>query len=225
LLGGALTEYATWRWCFYINLPAGGLVAFFLFFIHIPSHTAQITVKSTLNTTLKSLDLTGFTLFAPTAIMFLLALEWGGSTYRWDSAVVLGLFCGSAGLLVVFLAWEYRSGDEAMIPLPMVRRKVIASSCLAMAFAAANMLTTSYYMAIYFQADRGVLPMLSGVYLLPTILSQMVFGILSGVLGKNLSIQIRPMLTSFSRSAGLLPPLHHRRHNNRIHRQRLAKHT
>jgi MFS family permease len=183
LLGGALTEYASWRWCFYINLPAGGLVALFLFVIQIPSHTTKTTVKSTLTTTFKSLDPIGFILFAPTAIMFLLALEWGGNTYRWDSAMVIGLFCGSAGSLVLFLAWEYTQGEEAMIPLPMIRRKVIASSCLAMVFAAANMLTASYYMAIYFQADRGVSPMLSGVYLLPTILSQMLFGVISGVLG------------------------------------------
>lgn len=115
--------------------------------------------------------------------MFLLALEWGGNTYKWDSAMIIGLFCGSAGALVVFLGWEYTRGDAAMIPLPMIKRKVIATSCLAMLFSAANMLTTAYYMAIYFQADRGVSPMLSGVYLLPTILSQMVFGVGSGFLG------------------------------------------
>jgi hypothetical protein len=74
-----------------------------------------------------------------------------------------------------------------MIPLPMIKRKVIATSCLAMFFSAANMLTTAYYMAIYFQADRGVSPMLSGVYLLPTILTQMLFGITAGFLGQYFS--------------------------------------
>ena len=131
-----------------------------------------------------SLDLIGFVLFAPTAIMFLLALAWGGNTYRWDGAVVIGLFVGSAVLLVVFFCWERTRGDDAMIPLPMIKRLVIASSCLAMFFAAANMLTMSYYMAIYFQADRGTSPMLSGVYLLPSILSQMGFGVAAGVGGE-----------------------------------------
>jgi hypothetical protein len=115
--------------------------------------------------------------------MFLLALEWGGNTYRWDSATVIGLFCGAAGTIVLFFIWESRIGDQAMIPLSMITRRIIASSCLAMLFSAACMITTSYYMAIYFQADKGVSPMLSGVYLLPSILSQMLFGIAAGGLG------------------------------------------
>jgi hypothetical protein len=45
------------------------------------------------------------------------------------------------------------------------------------------MITTSYYMALYFQADKGVSPMLSGVYLLPSILTQMSVGVASGGLG------------------------------------------
>jgi hypothetical protein len=115
--------------------------------------------------------------------MFLLALEWGGNTYRWDSATVIGLFCGAAGTIVLFFIWESRIGDQAMIPLSMITRRIIASSCLAMLFSAACMITTSFYMAIYFQADKGVSPMLSGVYLLPSILSQMLFGIAAGGLG------------------------------------------
>ena len=115
--------------------------------------------------------------------MFLLALEWGGNTYQWDSPTVIGLFCGSAGGLIVFFCCEYTKGEAAMIPLPMMTRGVIASSCLAMFFSVANVITTSFYMAIYFQAARGVSPMLSGVYLLPAILTQLLFGITSGILG------------------------------------------
>ncbi|KAJ5536558.1 MFS general substrate transporter [Penicillium frequentans] len=39
LIGGVLTEYATWRWCFYINLPIGGLAVLALLFIAIPEHS------------------------------------------------------------------------------------------------------------------------------------------------------------------------------------------
>lgn len=70
-----------------------------------------------------------------------------------------------------------------MIPLSMIEKRIIASSCLAMLFAASCMITTSYYMALYFQADKGVSPMLSGVYLLPSILTQMSVGVASGGLG------------------------------------------
>lgn len=116
--------------------------------------------------------------------MFLLALEWGGDVYKWGSATVIGLFCGAGGTITLFFIWEHHIGDEAMIPLSMITRRIIATSCLAMLFSAACMITTTFYLAVYFQADKGVSPMLSGIYLLPSILTQMVFGVASGGLGK-----------------------------------------
>jgi hypothetical protein len=63
----------------------------------------------------------GFALFAPAAIQFLLALEWGGTRYPWASAIVISLFCGAAGTFAIFIYWEHRKGETAMIPLSMVR--------------------------------------------------------------------------------------------------------
>ena len=71
-----------------------------------------------------------------------------------------------------------------MIPLSMLRRRVVWSSCFTMLFTFANMLTTTYYLAIYFQAVKGDSPTMSGVSTLPTILSQMMMAVTSGVLGQ-----------------------------------------
>lgn len=117
--------------------------------------------------------------------MFLLALEWGGDEYAWNSAMVIGLFCGSAVNLAVFLAWEYKKGDGAMIPLSMVRKRIVWSAMIVMFLFFGAMLTHGYYVAIYFQAVKGVSPTLSGVYILPAILSQVLFAIISGVGGKS----------------------------------------
>lgn len=155
-----------------------------LFFIHIPRPKHQVRLPSNIWDALKTLDLIGFVLFAPSAIMFLLALEWGGNAYKWNSATVIGLFVGAAGNFAVFLAWEYKVGDTAMIPFGMMKRRIIYCSCFTMAFLAANINMTSYYMAIYFQAIRGATPMLAGVYILPSILSQMLTAVTSGILGK-----------------------------------------
>lgn len=168
---------------FYINLPLGALCVACLVLVHIPDRSAKNRKANAVMETLKSLDSIGFLLFAPTMTMFLLALEWGGTSYAWNSATVIGLFCGSAGALVVFLFWEYRRGDTAMIPLAMVRRRVIYSSMLSMCFFFGAMLTVTYYLAIYFQAIKGASPLMSGVYMLPSILSQMMFAIISGVGG------------------------------------------
>ena len=183
LIGGALTQYTTWRWCFYINLPVGGLVGALLVLTKIPDRT-EVKLRSTsLLKTLGELDLPGFAIFAPAVTMFLLALEWGGTTYAWNSSIVIGLFCGAGVTFILFLIWEHRLGDEAMIPLPMVRQTVIWSSCAVMFFFFSSLLMLSFYLPIYFQTIRNVSPTLSGVYILPGILSQIIFAGVSGGLG------------------------------------------
>ena len=148
--------------------------------------TVKTDGQSTVLITLEKLDILGFVLFAATAIQLLLALEWGGSRYAWKNATIIGLFCGAAGMFCIFLAWEYRRGETAMIPYSMVRRRIVWCSCLVMFFFMGSMIITSYYMPIYFQTVRDATPTMSGVYILPAILSQMLFATVSGVLGMYL---------------------------------------
>lgn len=185
LVGGALTEYTTWRWCFYINLPIGGVTAAILLFTSIPDQTVRTSGVPLTDIFRKKLDLLGFAIFAPAAIQFFLALEWGGTRYAWDSAKIIGLLCGGAATFVVFLAWEYRKGDMAMIPFSMMRRKVIWSSCLVQLFFFGGVVTMSYYLPIYFQAVKGASPTMSGVDLLPSILSQVLLSLICGILSKS----------------------------------------
>ena len=151
--------------------------------IRLPDLTKTSDVKSTIVTTLEKLDFFGFAIFAPAAIQLLLALEWGGTRYAWSSAKIIGLFCGAAGTFCVFFAWEYRKGDSAMIPHSMVRRKIVWSSCVVVFFFMGSMIITSYYMPIYFQTIRNATPTMSGVYILPAIVSQILASAISGVLG------------------------------------------
>ena len=185
LIGGALTQYTTWRWCFYINLPIGGAVAVLLFFIKIPDQRTKVGVKSTINIVLQKLDIVGFSLFAPAAVQLLLALQWGGDRYHWDSATIIGLFCGAFGTFCVFLLWQHHVGDTAMIPFSMVRQRPVWSGSIVSFFFMGSQMMVSYYLPIYFQAVRNASPTMSGVYLLPVILSQIIFATVSGVLGRS----------------------------------------
>jgi hypothetical protein len=153
-------------------------------FIHIPDQVIKCEGGSVLRALIENLDLIGFALFAPAAIQFLLALQYGGNQYAWNSATIIGLLCGAGGTFIVFLMWEYRKGDAAMIPFPMVSKRAVWSSCFVMLFLMGMTFCASYYLPIYFQAVRGVSPMRSGVYLLPSILSQLLFAVISGILGK-----------------------------------------
>jgi hypothetical protein len=114
--------------------------------------------------------------------MFILALQWGGTEYSWNSATIIGLFCGAGGNLLVFLAWERHMGDEAMIPLAMLRRRVIWSSLLNTAGFIGCAFTTVYYFPIWFQAVKGASPTASGVDMIPLIALEMATTVVTGAL-------------------------------------------
>lgn len=139
---------------------------------------------SVVRTLPSKLDLIGFALFAPAAIQLLLALQYGGTHFAWNSAQVIGLFCGAAGTFIVFLSWQYYKGDAAMIPFSMVQKRTVWTSCLTYGFLMSQLYCASYYLPVYFQGVKGATPTLSGVYLLPSILGQLFAAIGSGILGK-----------------------------------------
>ena len=171
-------------------------MATLLLAIRIPDRVVKEDKKSTLKQNLEKLDLVGAVLFASTIVMFLLALQWGGQTYPWNSATVIGLFVGAFGNLCVFLTWERHRGSMAMIPLAMLGKRVVYSSALTMFFQMGNLIVTTYYLAIWFQVVKDATPTRSGLYLLPSVLSQMFFSIFSGILGKYLfSSSLKVLMT------------------------------
>ena len=133
------------------------------------------------------LDLIGFALFAPAAIQLLLALQYGGTTFPWNSAHIIGLFCGAGGTFVVFMVWEIRKDESAMIPISMIRNRIVWSSTLVYGFLMGQLFCASYYLPIYFQGVKGASPMMSGVYILPSILAQIMGALISGKLRESKS--------------------------------------
>jgi MFS family permease len=183
VLGGVFTEEATWRWCFYINLPFGAITGVILAFIHIPDGKLA-TAKATWKQQVKRLDLPGFLLFTPTCTMLLLALEWGGTTYSWKSATIIGLFCGSVGLCIVFVAWEYRQGDTAMISISVVRNRYVVFATITTIVSQGSLLLLTYYLPIWFQVVKNASPIMGGVDYLPSVFSQVCASVLTGALSK-----------------------------------------
>ncbi|CEL09673.1 hypothetical protein ASPCAL12806 [Aspergillus calidoustus] len=190
LIGGVLTDKASWRWCFYINLPIGGLVAVLLLFTRVPEQRKKGRAVDVLPTFFKSFDLIGFVLFAPAAIMILLALEYGGNDYPWSDSRVIGLFVGGGATAIVFLAWEYRTGKDAMIPFHLITQRVAYFSYLNMCVLFGLTMVIAYYIPIYFQAVKGDSALTSGVNMLPNILAQLVTAVASGLLIGKLGFYI-----------------------------------
>ena len=76
ILGGAFTEHATWRWCFWINLPMGALTILALVFFFKNPPSASSDTKVSIAKRIAGLDILGAGLFIPSVIMILMALEW-----------------------------------------------------------------------------------------------------------------------------------------------------
>lgn len=134
------------------------------------------------------LDLVGFILFAPAILELLLALQFGGRTYPWNSSQVIGLFVGAAATFAVWCLWNRHRGEDAMMPHALIRQKNVLAAALYNACQTSALYAAIYYLPIYFQAVKGASAVMSSVYLLPLILFQLLFAGASGGAGKLRSI-------------------------------------
>ncbi len=168
---------------FYFNLPAGVVAILVLVLTRIPERHGE-SDKLSFRTIVPRLDVLGFALFAPAAVMFLLALDYGGKQFPWNSATVIDLFVGAGVTFFIFLGWEHHQGANAMIPLQLVTKREVFTSAAAGSLLLGGLMLVGYFVPIYYQAVGGVSPLASGLYTLPSILSSLVLVVTSGILGK-----------------------------------------
>jgi hypothetical protein len=170
---------------FWINLPIGAATGMLILILRIPEQTHKAKFVTTLPRIHHHLDLLGFILFAPSVIQLLLALQYGGVVFAWNSSQVIGLFCGAGVTFIVWLIWNVHQGDKALLPRSMVRRRTVWSAVLFNAFQMVGIFGLFYYLPVYFQAIYDVTAILSGVYIIPMILPQLLTAALTGAVRKS----------------------------------------
>ncbi|WP_405728784.1 MFS transporter [Streptomyces sp. NBC_01537] len=192
-LGGLFTDHASWRWCFYVNVPIA-IVMVAMAARTIPSVKAAVRPL---------IDYAGIVLVALGACGLVLALEWGGNEYAWGSAVIIGLFIGSVALLTAFVFVELHAA-EPMLPMHLFRNPVF-SVCSALSFIVGfAMLGAMTYLPTYLQYVDGVSATVSGIRTLPMVVGLLGMSMLSGtVVSRTGRYKIFPIMGTAVMALGL----------------------
>ncbi|CCT72579.1 related to major facilitator (MFS1) transporter [Fusarium fujikuroi IMI 58289] len=168
LIGGGLTDGASWRWCFYINLPIGGL-AILVILLTFKTPAGVKVVDATLKEKLLQMDFIGTALVMGASLSLLLALQYGGVTHAWNSSVIIGLLVGFVLMIVTLIAVELWLGERAMLTPRLIRQRTVWVNAVWSFFFAGSYFITLYYLPIYFQSIDNQSPIGSGVRNIPLI--------------------------------------------------------
>ncbi|MCL6525078.1 MAG: MFS transporter [Thermoflavifilum sp.] len=153
-IGGAMVQWVSWRWIFFLNLPTGLLATIVLIIFlheHSPAHRHQI-------------DFLGAILIFLSASLLILSLLEGGQSWPWLSLPGLGL--PLLGILLIFLVYKIeQSAAEPIIPLWIWKNRIMVGANLSMIIMGAVMMGPSMYLPVLVQVALGGSAMLAGFVL------------------------------------------------------------
>jgi len=157
LLGGMLTEWASWRWVMYVNIgfAAVALVGGMLL---LAKHVATERPK---------LDLPG-TLVASAALFAIVYGFAHAESASWSDPVTLGFLIGGAVLLGAFVALEARVAHP-LLPLRLVADRTRGGSFLAVFVMGMGMFSIFLFLTYYLEVSLGYSPIEAGAAFLPMV--------------------------------------------------------
>lgn len=179
-IGGWLTEYASWRWVFYVNIPVGVAALFVLIFL-MPALRGQATQVK--------IDYVGAALLIVGTVPLLLGFTWAGTTYPWLSLPIIGLFLFAIGALTAFIlyeSWLERRHGEPIVEPTLFKNNIFTISTIVTVVFSMSLFSSIYYIPLFVQAVVGTSTANSGYILMPLTLTSVVGSVISGQLVSRL---------------------------------------
>lgn len=159
ILGGVFAQHLHWSMIFWINLPigVGSLLLLLPRLRKIPDYHRH-----------RKLDWMGGLLLMVSAVIFLLALTWGGHKFAWLSPTILGMI-GSAVVLMAAFVVHARTHDEPFLPLPLISGSVVPYSMIAGGCAMGAMIGMIVHLPIYYESVYRLTASEAGIALIPLV--------------------------------------------------------
>ncbi len=171
LVGGFITDYLSWRWAFFVNLPLGAVaLALLAANLRLPVHRTEHRI-----------DWAGAGTLAVGISALVLITTWGGSEYPWASTPILLLACIAAVSLAIFL-WIERNAAEPILPLHLFRDSNFTLSTVISFLLGFAMFGSMNFVPLFQQMVQGDSATRSGLSMLPMMLGMMVVSIVVGQL-------------------------------------------
>src|SRR5665213_1957161 len=159
LLGGALTQWASWRWCLFINL----------FFAAIALVGVAVFVESGRSEHRARLDVLG-TVLGSAGLFFVVFGFSHAVTSSWSSLATWGSLVIGAMLLALFVLWQQHSKDP-LLPLRILTNRTRAGSLVALLLTSMGLFAVFLLLAYYLEDTLGFSPLRTGVAFMPIVIA------------------------------------------------------
>jgi EmrB/QacA subfamily drug resistance transporter len=155
LLGGALTEYLSWRWTLYVNLFFAG-VAFIGAAVLLERRPSPVKPK---------LDIPGVVLVSGAVFCLVYGFS-NAATHNWHTPSTWGFLIAGVALLAAFAYWMSRS-SHPLLPPRVVLDRNRGGAYASFLIASAGMFATFLFLTYYLQQTLGYSPVVTGFAFLP----------------------------------------------------------